>query len=303
MVRYRRTIGCWFLVVSSLPLAFAFGAEAGDEKPVESKDSESALSQPDGPDRGDIRWEHFSDKGRVFEPLLADPREAQLRIGYLKDKHGDSFFDLGFGADATLLYGQLAENREVSVTVRGLIASRFEFFSESFDLFNTDYRGGLAIGHREGSESFEIFVYHQSSHLGDEILERGDRTRIDYSRETFRFLYSTTRIDGWRVYGGPSLHYRADPKDIQGRTTLQLGLEHTFTIMNTPAYVAVDMQSKHENDWDIKLAAQFGIGLGKHENFRNHQRLFVEVFNGFSEMGQFYDERELYVLAGISLNF
>ena len=32
-------------------------------------------------------WEIFADEGRVFEPNLADPREAQVRVGYLRDRY------------------------------------------------------------------------------------------------------------------------------------------------------------------------------------------------------------------------
>jgi hypothetical protein len=31
--------------------------------------------------------------------------------------------------------------------------------------------------------------------------------------------------------------------------------------------------------------------------------VFVEFFNGFSDMGQFWDERELYVLLGFAAGF
>lgn len=106
-----------------------------------------------------------------------------------------------------------------------------------------------------------------------------------------------------RIYGGPSVNISGKPKDIRGRVTLQAGLERKFKLRDVPMYAGVDLQSKQENGWDINLAVQVGIYLGNQEKGFSQQRLFVELFNGFSNMGQFYDERELYVLLGIRLNF
>jgi hypothetical protein len=248
-------------------------------------------------------WQWFSGKSRVFEPLLADPREAQVNVAFLRNKHGDSFFDLIFGGDAPLKYRQTSDNDEISITVRGMVASRFETFSDSFNQLNTDYVGGLAIGRRQGNKSCEVFLYHQSSHLGDETLEEGRRQRINYSRETLRFLYSVNYDKNLRIYGGPSVHFRSEPKDLQGRVILQGGIERKFRWHDMPMYAALDLQSKQENDWDVNLAAQLGVYLGNSKEVRNQQRLFITLFNGFSNMGQFYNERELQVLLGIGFNF
>jgi len=253
--------------------------------------------------QSDSSWQWFSDNGRVFSSLLADPQEARLTVGYLKNKHGDSFLDMGFGGDAPLMYRGKKGDDETSVTVRGLISSRFQFFSQSFDQLNADYIGGVALGRKWFDHSIELFLYHESSHLGDEMLERGERTRIDYSRETIRLLYSGNLDKALRIYCGPSINLNGKPADIRRKWTLQAGLERSFTLQNVPLYAALDLQSKEEVGWDLNLATQIGVYLGDPGKVHRQQRLFLELFNGFSNMGQFYDERELFVRLGIALDF
>ena len=53
------------------------------------------------PEEGGIDWALFSDRGRAFRPLLADQREAQVRMGFLQDTGDErSFLDLAFGGGA-----------------------------------------------------------------------------------------------------------------------------------------------------------------------------------------------------------
>ena len=62
-------------------------------------------------------WENlelFSDKGRVFEPLLADPREAQFRMGFLREtKANETNWDLVFGGDLGLARARLSDTEDI----------------------------------------------------------------------------------------------------------------------------------------------------------------------------------------------
>jgi hypothetical protein len=263
-------------------------SESDEEQP------ESALSS----------WnlELFSDEGRVFAPLLADPREAQARAGLMQDiRRGETLWDVMLGGDLGLIYYEPNETGAMSLSARGLIASRFNQSADSFDLMDIDFRGGLAAGYRSGADAFELFLYHERSHLGDEMLDRGNRERIDFSREALRFLWS--HDFAWaRLYGGPSINLRAEPDELDGKTTFQAGAERSFSVGRVPLYVALDLQSKEEHDWTANVTGQFGLDFGDspHGIYKS-RRIFLEYFQGFSNMGQFYDERERYVLLGIGL--
>jgi Protein of unknown function (DUF1207) len=248
------------------------------------------------------KWEFCSDRGRAFAPLLADPREAQVRLGFLQDEDGDSFFELGMGGDLGLLRGRFSETEIFTATVRGLIIARFEVGSDSFDMQNADFIGGLALGYRCQNNSAELLIYHQSSHLGDEVLDDGRRARIDYGRETLRLLGSH-QFDSLRIYGGPSLHIQAQPEELQGKVTLQFGAEYDLPPAWGPWYAALDLQCKEENDWVTNFAVQLGLKLGDPAIVVRQQRLFLEYFHGYSNMGQYFDERSSHLMIGLSFAF
>jgi hypothetical protein len=245
---------------------------------------------------------YFSDQGRAFAPILADPREAQVRMGFMREtREGETLWDLMLGGDLGILHYQPSSTDMLSITVRGLMAPRFDFTSESFDLLNIDYIGGVALGCQSGADSFELFLYHESSHLGDELIDRGDRRRIDYSREAVRLLWAHD-FDWLRLYGGPSVNFHANPAAIEEKITLQVGAEHAFEMNGWPLYLALDLQAKEENDWETNVAAQLGLDLGDSANgIYKRQRIFIEYFQGNSNMGQFFDQRERYVLLGFGL--
>lgn len=251
----------------------------------------------------DTEWILFSSRGRVFQPLLADPREALFRLSFLyegRDQRWDT--DITFGGDLGLLWARLPSNRSLSLTVRGLVSSRFDAFSESFNLLNIDFLGGLALGYAATPNSFEFLVFHQSSHLGDEILDHHLDSRIDYGKEEARFLYARD-CRGGRIYGGLSFTIHALPEDIEHALTLQGGIEDAFQVWKLGMFVALDLQSRQENDWTLNVAAKWGVWLGNPRKVRNRQWAFLSFFNGFSNMGQFYDVRETFGMLGIGYRF
>ncbi len=246
--------------------------------------------------------ELFSDRGRVFPPLLADPKEAQFRLGFLGDFHGSAFLDFVFGGDAALARVDYDNGRMCSLTVRGLVSPRFQFNSSSFDLLNTDFQGGLALGTSKGDTACEWYLFHQSSHLGDEVLDSGLREKIDYSKEGLRFLTSR-RLGPLRLYGGPTVNFRTDPDEYEETLVLQAGAEYAFMQDTRPMFLALDLRSRQGNDWNVNATAQFAVELGDPKVVKRRHRLFVELFTGYSDMGQYYNESESRVLIGVAYNF
>ncbi len=251
----------------------------------------------------DTEWIWFSSRGRVFQPLLADPMEALFRLGFLyegQDQRWDA--DITFGGDLGLLWARFPSNNSLSLSVRGLVSSRFDVFSESFNLLNIDFLGGLALGYDQAPNSFELLVFHQSSHLGDERLDHHLDTRIDYGKEEARFMYARAWRGG-RIYGGLSFTLHALPEDIEHSFTLQGGVEDTFQVWKLNMFAALDLQSRQENDWTPNVAAKWGVWLGNPRKVKNRQWAFLSFFNGFSSMGQFYDVRETFGMLGVGYRF
>jgi hypothetical protein len=247
-------------------------------------------------------WQWWTGTDRVFPPLLADPREAQVRIGVGYADPPLKFLEAGVGGDLVVAKKRFAEDQELSVSLRGLIIGRLDTCSSSFPLLNTDFFGGVATGYRRGDDAWELYLFHESSHLGDEVLEDRQRRRIDFSREAVRLLWSHD-FGALRLYGGPTFNIRGFPDDIRRRTTLQLGAEYRWVAWNTPMYVACDLKSRQENNWAVDFTAQYGIELGDPAKVRNRPRIFLEYFIGHSNMGQFFNEHEKYIMLGFGYNF
>ena len=268
---------------------------------LDSYDSNGLITKTTEDNSTSNSWSVFPDTKRIFKPLLADQKEAQIRAGFGYDRSGLSFFDLGLGGDLVHAHRLIDSDREIAISVRGLISSRFDAFGKSFALLNTDFFGGLVLDYRSGKSSYELYVFHESSHLGDETLEQGVRERIDFSREALRVLWSR-QFGNLRVYGGPTFNLRACPDEIEYKLTFQIGSEYDFRLWDQPFFVALDLQSLEQNSWQANITGQVGWYLDKTGKSRNRPRLFLEFFNGHSNMGQFWQEHESSIMFGIAAN-
>jgi len=257
--------------------------------------------QPDANEEHRTTW--LSGNRRALAPLLADPREAQIRAGFSTARHGDTFGDVVFGGDLAICTTTDSRQTVVrSLTVRGVFTARFHMNSESTNLLNTDYIGGLAYGHRRGPDTWEVFVYHQSSHLGDETLEFGHRTRIDYGRESVRLIWSHDLTEDVRLYAGPTFNVDGEPF-LRYKTTVQAGAEYRFSLWGRPMVVAADLQCRETNDWRPGLGAQVGVELGDPAGTEPRPRLFAEFYTGYSNMGQYWNVYETSLLVGVGYNW
>jgi hypothetical protein len=269
-----------------------YAPDAGSQ-PVEVR--QEGAPADDAPSESFLEaWGMFSDDPRAFRPLLADPREATIRVGQSYDCSGEGFSDIQFGGDVGLLRREFGGGELLTVSVRGLFTTRFATCRSSFDQLNTDYRGGLAVGYRTGPHQMEALIFHQSSHLGDEVLDFGDRERIDYSYEMLRLMYGFDVIDDLRIYGGAGIKLRGSPTEIGQQVQLQAGAEYGFTLWDERFFAAADLKLRQENDWGPSFATQLGWDLsrGGQREVIKRPRLFLEFFTGYSNMGQYWDERE-----------
>ncbi len=242
-------------------------------------------------------------RGRPVAPLAADVREARFRFGLLVDGDGELFEDLAWGGDLPTIDVGFSDGSRFSVSGRGVMTARFSALSDSFDLQNVDFIGGLALGYARPSWGLELFAAHQSSHLGDELMEQG-RQRIDFGLERLRLLADWRIVDGFRLYGGGAVVMHAWPAAYTGRTTLQAGAEWEHRIVwGLPWYAAVDAAAVVSEPSFGSVTLQTGIGLGTPAEGQSRQRVFLEFYHGTSPMGQFYRDVETYGLAGVAYEF
>ncbi|MGZ8455149.1 MAG: DUF1207 domain-containing protein, partial [Gemmatirosa sp.] len=201
----------------------------------------------------------------------------------------------------------------VQVSLAGSVFAQFDLGAPSFDLVNADYIIGLPVTVRRGGFSARVRVYHQSSHLGDEFLLRGDSTRpVERENLSFESVEALLSQDfgPLRVYGGGEWLFNRSPDGLE-RSIAHGGLElrtprsQRFGNVGRARFVAaVDLKSVAEQDWRTAVSARTGIEVGRAREDGDRGRrwsLLFEYYDGPSPYGQFYarDVR----LTGLGLHF
>ena len=241
------------------------------------------------------------DGPRAFDPLRGDPREFHLRLGVLYDQAGNVYSDYGLGLDLGLWHRRRGDTC-ISLSTRGGSYSRFQLFETSIPHIFTDFTGGIALGRREGPHAVELFLFHLSSHLGDEVLAFGLREWQNHSHEAVRLLYSR-RLGAWRLYGGPTVPIHGDRIARREGLTLQAGAEFDGAFRGVPFHAALDARGRQRRGFRPSLAATLGLPLGPPTERGGSMRLFLEAYHGYVNSGQYATVRERYLMAGGSYMF
>lgn len=246
--------------------------------------------------------------GRLFDPLLADPRWAHFSAGYhyyLDDDEIEHVGAVSFGETFGLLRGPAPAFGDAparwQLDFQAAVFGIFDLDSDSMDLVNADYWVGLPLSYRDGPFSALLRVFHQSSHLGDEFLLRSRVDRVNLSYEALDLKLSYDVGGGLRLYGGAGYLLHKEPSDLDPWST-QLGAEYllprTFFSGLVRPMAAVDLQQREESDWRTDLSLRAGVQFESPDRVGQRVQLLIEYFNGHSPNGQFYDRAIEYVGIG-----
>jgi hypothetical protein len=256
---------------------------------------------PEEPESTVGEWQWFSGKRRAFAPMLADPEETVTHLGYMFDENSGKLADFGIGGDIVILNFSPDEDSLLTFSIRGLLTGRLDGSLDSNPIVDADYIGGLAVGYETGPWEFEAYFYHESSHLGDEMITKYNVRRIDYSKEVLRFLAARRFFDdSLRVYGGVSFIVNGTPNELDTTFEFQVGAEYTFDLWDIPMFAAVDLQTQQANNWYLNTNAQYGIFLNRSVN---RPRIYLEFYHGYSNMGQFWNQKETHGMIGFGYDF
>ena len=157
--------------------------------------------------------------GDLFRPLIADPKQPQFFVGINSFRSSGlqyTMASVGFG-ETFGMYGFFGsrEGNGLQLSVDGALFAQFNMDTPSHDLINTDYTIGIPATYRYGDNSLRFRIYHQSSHLGDELLLSTDHPeRVNLSYEAIEFIYSR-EWRAWRVYGGGEYLIHKEPGDLK----------------------------------------------------------------------------------------
>jgi len=247
--------------------------------------------------------------GDLFSPLIADPKQAQffVSIDYF-DTTAETYTmaSVGFGENFGLvryLGGRVGNGLQLSV--QGALFAQFNLETPSADLINADYTIGLPLSYRYGSNSLRLRFYHQSSHLGDELLQQETPPeRINLSFEALELIYSFDWRN-WRAYGGGEYLVHKEPADLKP-ASLHLGLEYRgkeTLLWNGRPIGGIDLKSLEEHNWARDISVKLGLEFGHPNPGQRRLRLIAEWYQGYDPRGQFYHNKVQYLGLGTSLAF
>jgi hypothetical protein len=251
---------------------------------------------------------------QIFCPLVADPKEARSFVSFLRGTfrslddptgEGTSIAAVGLGDSFGLLrVGGPNAGEGLQLDVIGGIFAQFDLGAPSNDLINADYIIGLPLTFRRNGFSVRAKLYHQSSHLGDEYLLRSeDIVRENLSFESVELLISQ-EVGALRAYVGGERIFRREP-DLLPDSLFHTGVELRSGRARTIQMVAgVDLKTTELHDWSPAISARVGLELGRRGPEGHPGRLIMlllELYEGPSPYGQFFQDDISYIGAGIHI--
>lgn len=253
--------------------------------------------------------------GEAFAPLAADPRWPRFESGLNKVLSadsvvfGESFDNLwtaSFGDTVALYSGpppKVVGNLDrFEVGLMPALHAVLDPFSDIEPLINADYQVGGYLAGKLGPWSAMTRVYHQSSHLGDELLLLGPPVRrFNFSYESWDGYLSRDFDRDVRLYGGAGWIFHETGRGDYGDLHAQYGVEWSpdVGLDGCRPIAAIDVQHLQSLDWQADLSLRVGArfqpaGGGTFD-------LTIHYYHGRNPFGQFYNED--FESVGVSVRF
>ena len=248
----------------------------------------------------------FSPATDLYPRYIADPRRSRFGLSSLGFSHseiedtGESRLGIRLGGR----YGLLRLHREddpdhgFQVDIEGGFIGQFDQ-DNSTDNIGWDGIYGLHVAWaRPGGLALRLGVFHDSSHVGDELAERTGRQRINYTRQEFLLGVSYRFAPEWRTYAEYGSAFDLRNPELMKRRRVQGGIEYEssrrFWRRRLGWYAATDLSLFEEDSWQVNTTVQAGVVLPRAELGRIF-RVGLEYYEGRSQLGEFFQSREEYV--------
>ena len=290
LIRFMRWLQRLWLI--SMLLLFAAPAYSSDEAP--------------GP--GTVI---FLPPGNLYPPSLANPQRVGFGVQWLSFTHteipdsGDSRVALRAGGQFGIVRVDRsgAGDRAWQVDLLGGFNAQFDA-DHSLDNIGWDGRYGLLITTgRSSGTAFKFGALHDSSHVGDEYMERTGRARIGYTRHELAAGVSVPLGEHWRTYAEGGWGYQLGNHELMRPGRGQAGLEYESCPGPrehcTGWYGAVDASAMEERDWRIDMALQMGLVA---RSGGRTWRIGIEWYHGRPPIGEFFQYTESYISLGLWLD-
>lgn len=295
-----------------LPLVFLLAAATADAGTAQEPTPWCFTGFHPGETRGTV----LLPEGDLFCPLLADPKAERSFLSLLRGDFPSlaegvpageqlDIGSVGIGDAFPLIrFAAGGPGNGVQIGLVGSIFAQFNLDAPSFDLINADYLVGLPLTVRWGGFSSRLRVYHQSSHLGDEFLLRTELERENLSFEAFELLLSQ-EIGPIRAYAGGETLFRRQPETLESNV-VHGGLELRIGGLRGARLLgAIDIKTSEEQEWEPGASFRAGVEVAHWRDPQHPPRLWavlLELYDGPSPYGQFFQEQVQYVGIGLHLS-
>ena len=175
------------------------------------------------------------------------------------------------------------------------------------DLIATDYRFGFPLTFRRGDWQGRLAYEHTSAHLGDEFQRNTNRGVINFARNEIvaglgRFLFDQQL----RIYETVSYAFTSDLNPDTPKWRFDVGFQWVSpysTGFNAHPFVAGHAEFPGVNRFNVNITGQAGVLFANPLSRLSMLRFYGQYYEGHSQFGQFYFEREKYFAAVMSADF
>lgn len=245
----------------------------------------------------------------VFRPMIGDPREPKDSIvissgqnpyegsigsfiEFLQWRPGDSskwsWGILGAG------YIALGSVHDVNTYPKRVVPDNGLLVFNTFPERVSDWYLGTYFAGSLGDLSARFEYTHVSSHLGDELFDYVQR--IIYTRESFRLTTSFQPSNEFRLYAGAGYYPHIAPQEppffMHGGAELYTPYFGFLAHTAARGYMTYDLKIKDEAGGVINHAFQWGLEWREREESGHSLRFALLYYNGNSEYGQFYQQKD-----------
>jgi len=241
----------------------------------------------------------------IYPIYLADPLRPTFNAQIQRYGHvgiadtGNDRFDLKLGAHLPLYQFEMHQQPWQWQIVGGF-HGQFDN-SQSQDNIGWDGLYGLSLVTRQSPGlAWRFGMKHISAHVGDELMQRSGRRRIGYTRQELRVGLAWSMQPDTTIYAETGYAYDLRNEILQQPWRVQLGAQYqrAFELRQHALhwYTAVDLSSYQENHWQLNTTLQLGISTA---SGNHHWRLGLELYQGRSQLGEFFQDRESYAALGL----
>ncbi len=253
---------------------------------------------------GESRWfptEH------LYPIYLADPYELDFHMqlrSYDKltiPETGALRFDLKASAPMLIYEKRDSDNPRHGwqFVFLGGLRGLFDYDNSQDNVAWEGLLGLQAVFRYHKNFAWHFGTKHYSSHVGDEYIESTGRNRIEYTREEWRAGLAWQLNEQTIFYSDIAHAFSMRNKVVQDYDRAQVGLQYekpgVFMDGKVGWFSALDISAYEEDDWDRNTTFQIGFDFRRSDR---RWRFGFEYYDGRSQYGEFFQDRDQYVSLG-----